>query len=337
MIRWKHIFLWLGLAISLKAGGQDFRLSQYFSSPIHLNPAATGMIDGNLRLAANYRNQWTNVASFSTYAFAVDGNLFRQQLNDNFLGLGAAVMQNMDSKSGFSNTSVSLTTAFNIKLTSRPVQYLGLGIQTAMLRRQIDLGGAVWGNLYETGQNTDPIQPDEYGNFKFDVGTGLSWFVSDSRNYSILLGASIFHINRPDYGVLIEDRLYRKYIAHASAELRFGRVVGLVTSAMYANQGPGNELNIGLFPRFKPEYVDHIAVYAGIMYRLASNLDKKFGNEAIIAAMRVEVHNLYVGFSYDFTLSSLAAVNNRVGGPEVSLIVSFPFTSKDPFIKIPGF
>jgi len=37
---------------------QDPNFSQFFASPLTLNPALTGKFDGNFRLAGNYRNQW---------------------------------------------------------------------------------------------------------------------------------------------------------------------------------------------------------------------------------------------------------------------------------------
>ena len=44
------------LLVSVKA--QDPHFSQFFASPLTLNPAFTGKFDGSWRLAANHRDQW---------------------------------------------------------------------------------------------------------------------------------------------------------------------------------------------------------------------------------------------------------------------------------------
>src|SRR5205809_7766102 len=44
---------------SVKA--QDPHFSQFFSSPLTLNPAFTGKFSGSWRLAANHRDQWPSI------------------------------------------------------------------------------------------------------------------------------------------------------------------------------------------------------------------------------------------------------------------------------------
>ncbi len=51
---------------------QDPNFSQFFASPLTLNPALTGKFDGQLRIAGNYRNQWptiNNAYSIGSYSF----------------------------------------------------------------------------------------------------------------------------------------------------------------------------------------------------------------------------------------------------------------------------
>ena len=53
----------LGIIISIQfAKAQDPVLSQYFVSPMLLNPANTGVMNGgDIRAVAQYRTQWTNI------------------------------------------------------------------------------------------------------------------------------------------------------------------------------------------------------------------------------------------------------------------------------------
>ncbi|MFN5930178.1 MAG: type IX secretion system membrane protein PorP/SprF, partial [Sphingobacteriales bacterium] len=60
---------------------QDPHFSQFFASPLTLNPANTGNFSGRLRVAGNYRNQWPDFGNaYITSTIAVDGSLFRKSI-----------------------------------------------------------------------------------------------------------------------------------------------------------------------------------------------------------------------------------------------------------------
>src|SRR3954471_922212 len=51
----------------------DPHFSQYYAYPMWLNPALTGIVDGDYRVSANYRNQWVNIGKpFSTTGVSFD-------------------------------------------------------------------------------------------------------------------------------------------------------------------------------------------------------------------------------------------------------------------------
>ena len=57
---------------------QDIHYSQFYSSPLTLNPALTGVNDCTYRIAAMYRNQWQSVTDpYQTPSISFDiNNLF---------------------------------------------------------------------------------------------------------------------------------------------------------------------------------------------------------------------------------------------------------------------
>ena len=71
------------LSLSLLVNAQDPHFSQFFSSPLTLNPAFTGKFDGTLSVAGNYRNQWpafNNV--YTTSTLSVDFDILKDKLPD---------------------------------------------------------------------------------------------------------------------------------------------------------------------------------------------------------------------------------------------------------------
>lgn len=55
---------------------QDLHFSQFTNSPLLTNPANAGFIpDGDFRIGANYRNQWSSVTAFPYKTMSVFGDL----------------------------------------------------------------------------------------------------------------------------------------------------------------------------------------------------------------------------------------------------------------------
>jgi hypothetical protein len=94
----KKIFLLAISAVVLsftQVKAQDIHFSQYYASPLTLNPALTGLINGDFRAVANYRGQWFSIpttsaaAPYNTYQGSFDASVFRKKLKNSGLGLGA--------------------------------------------------------------------------------------------------------------------------------------------------------------------------------------------------------------------------------------------------------
>ena len=76
------------LASALNA--QDPNFSQFFASPLTLNPALTGKFDGVVRVAGNFRNQWPTINNaFVTKTASVDFGILKNRLAEiDQLGIG---------------------------------------------------------------------------------------------------------------------------------------------------------------------------------------------------------------------------------------------------------
>ncbi|MBL7808489.1 MAG: type IX secretion system membrane protein PorP/SprF, partial [Saprospiraceae bacterium] len=60
------------------AQAQDIHFSQFYQSPLNLNPAMTGVMNCNHRFVANYRNQWASILknrAYNTYSASYDQKL----------------------------------------------------------------------------------------------------------------------------------------------------------------------------------------------------------------------------------------------------------------------
>jgi hypothetical protein len=71
--------------------------SQFFSSPLNINPALTANINADWRLISNFRDQWVGPASpFVTGTISFDTKVMQNKTPDmtesNYLGLGGMLM-----------------------------------------------------------------------------------------------------------------------------------------------------------------------------------------------------------------------------------------------------
>ena len=65
----------------LSGFGQDPHFSQFFVSPLTLNPAYTGKFDGEYRFSGNYKKQWPTINNaFTTSTAAIDFNILKNNI-----------------------------------------------------------------------------------------------------------------------------------------------------------------------------------------------------------------------------------------------------------------
>src|SRR5215831_3195459 len=108
------VFMFIS-ALVLSSQAQDPNFSQFFASPLTLNPALTGKFDGSFRVAGNYRNQWPTINNaFITYTASFDAGILKGTIPD-FDQFGVGVMAFSD-KSGngvLQNNYLALSTAYH--------------------------------------------------------------------------------------------------------------------------------------------------------------------------------------------------------------------------------
>jgi len=96
----KYIALMLMiLCLSGEIFSQDVEMSQYFSAPLHLNPALTGISYGP-RVTLNYRNQWSSLGDgfnggYTTYMTGFDMHIDKIRAGIGVLFVGDQIMNNL--------------------------------------------------------------------------------------------------------------------------------------------------------------------------------------------------------------------------------------------------
>ena len=341
----KNIILTCMLLIGLGtiSSAQDIHFSQFYQSPLNLNPALTGVMDCNIRLTANYRNQWAAILrsdAYSTYSFSYDQKFtaFRRD----YFGVGATFWGDQAGAVDFGTIQARLSGSFSKHLGGgrNAAHYLTFGLDGGLSQRSIDYTQARYGNQNINGVY-DPDLPSyenqENNSFLFgDISAGILWFSSFDENRSIYLGGAYHHINKPNQSFEDDNNvtLYPRYTIHAGGELPLSRTsrASLVPGVVTFFQGPSWQLNGGTNVRFRlsDSRYSKQAFQIGAWIRLANMYvwnaddieanDYTVGADALILSTRFQYNNFDFGFSYDINVSRLRKAANGNGSFEFSAI-----------------
>ena len=120
------------LILSKSLFGQDVHFSQYYLSPLTLNPANTGNYKGDYRLFGNYRSQWRDIdKAYNTFSAGGDFNMYPKNLNFS----GGLYFLNDKSGDNLITTKIMPSAAFHLKLAGFN---LHIGIQPGLVLKRID-------------------------------------------------------------------------------------------------------------------------------------------------------------------------------------------------------
>src|SRR5580704_11420911 len=117
----KKILLIILLLIALRSvHAQDPNFSQFFSSPLNVNPALTARINSDWRVISNVRDQWIGPASpYATGTISYDTKVLQNKIPNvheekNTLGIGGMLMYDYAMDGIMKSTYASLNLSYNI-------------------------------------------------------------------------------------------------------------------------------------------------------------------------------------------------------------------------------
>ena len=71
-------FMYVFVLIAIQSKAQDPSFSQFFSSPLNINPSLTANINADWRAIANFRDQWITPASpYATGTISYDAKMLQ--------------------------------------------------------------------------------------------------------------------------------------------------------------------------------------------------------------------------------------------------------------------
>ena len=336
----------LGLGVSLMLAGpaiaQDVHFSQYFTSPLTLNPAMTGLVPDDLRFSANYRSQWSSVSShpYLTGSAAFDIAVLKGKLPEgDALGLGGMVLYDKSGSGGLQNTTASFSLAYHKGFGRDKLQHLSIGVQASMVNKTINFANLTFEENYNLttatlipgGSNGEPIQSNTISYPDFNVGAMYSGQVSEHTN--LFLGGSYYHLTQPVETFLNDQGhpLHSRFSGYLGGAFDVNEKTIVYTSALYQSQASATEVMVGAAAGFilnsghDVEYQRNTVFYMGAWYRY---------NDALIPYVAIEWSKMRIGVSYDANVSSFTPATSGLGAYELSVIFNGRINRHE---RVPGY
>ena len=315
----KFLILTLAVTITFDIHAQDRHFSQFFNSPIQLNPALAGVIDGTYRVNLNYRDQWNKLTNgnYSTVNASGDINFkvpFRK-LQQDLLGIGASFLSDKASTFGFQSNELAFVGAYHKSVGKN--QFLSFGFKTGIQQRGINFENLKFEDQYIEGQgyvstSRETLPENNVSFAELAIGLNYNWNANDEKSFNI--GISWHHLNAPDFSYFnlslpvntlpVKKPLYRLFSFNVSGSFYNGS--GVLTPRVWTlAQGP------------------HFQAMAGASYLLPIDLDqtnklilggylkgvkdeKGLALESFVPMIGIELGKVNFTFSYDANTRRLA-------------------------------
>jgi type IX secretion system PorP/SprF family membrane protein len=334
----KFIFFNLLLSITFfgiqKGQAQDARFAQFYYAPLQLNPALTGVFEGQFRGIANYRVLYSSILGdnpFRTIGASFD---FRTNVGRyDHAGFGISAVRDEAGLSGFNRTDFSLSGSYQKQIGgsrySRNNQFLVAGAKFGLGQRgfeydqlwftqQFDLSNYDVNQGLDNGENFERNTTDLY----VDFSAGILYYAIFGNNQSLYFGGSMHHLNEPNISFLDnnDERLPTRYVLHAGGEFPVADNISLLPAIAFMSQGPSLSTTLGANLRYSRREWQEVAIRAGLWGHIANKLEKDVHLDAMTVSAILEFEGMNFGLSYDITTSVLSEANNSRGAFEVSVI-----------------
>ncbi|GEO09370.1 hypothetical protein SAE01_18660 [Segetibacter aerophilus] len=301
------------------SSAQDLHFSQYFHSPLLVNPANTGFIpDGEYRVGMNYRTQWANIGNpYKTFSAFADGQVFGDRFENGWIGIGGALLRDVAGSGNLTSTRAfgsvayhqavglgSLVSAgFNIGWTNKRIDFSKLTFDNQWNGKFFDIGAP----------SGEPFAANQVNYFSLQAGLNYAYYPNENTYLNV--GFSASNINRPNESFfspgLVDTRIPTRLTTFVNGSFRAGDAWIVNPNVYVSKMSTAWEVVGGVNGQRKLNEDGSTQLIMGAYYRVT---------DAIIPMVGFAQSGYRLTFSYDATASTLKNYNQTRGAYEVSII-----------------
>jgi type IX secretion system PorP/SprF family membrane protein len=274
--------------------GQEFHFSQFYASPLTLNPALTGRFDGNMRFTGIYRTQWSGINT-NTYLYQTPSASAEVNFFNNKASLGFLFLNDQTNDKTFNTLLGGLS--FSYKILFEKLQ-ISIGIQGTYTQTSLDRNKIQGGSIQVEPNSSNAIN-------KFDFNSGVFANYNLNEKNILYFGAGIYHILKPNDNFIANttvNNLPLKIMGHSGAEIKLNQKLTTIPGLLFSWQAQASETNIG--NTFSYQVTDdrdyNLYLFAGIWSRI-----NVLRIESLIPKVGIEYKKIRVTASYDYNINQI--------------------------------
>jgi len=300
----------------IEGGCQDIHFSQFYNSPLNLNPGLTGGFLGDIRVVGNQRSQWSSVTTpYSTFGLSIDANT----IYNTPLSVGLGFYNDKAGDSQFSTLQIAPSIGYTIFIGDSS-QTITIGAQPTFTQRSINYDKLKFDNQYNGVAYDENLSNGETfsneGRSYLNVHGGLSWNYNIGQRKSVSAGIALHNIFNPKQSFFnnASITLNKRFTFHAEGVIKVSDKIDGIPRVSIMTQDQFKEIIFGGSGKYYLNNGNYKAAYLGFWYR---------NSDATYITAELDYSNFHFGVSYDINLSSLKVASNHRGGFEFSIIYIF--------------
>ena len=312
-LRKKIIYFVVCISIFFESFGQDPTFSQFYANQLYLAPSFAGATE-DYRLTTSYRDQWPAIPGvFRTYSFSFDKDL------PNFnSGIGVLATYDVAGQGNLSASTVGLVYSYDFNINQE--WHIRPGVNFKFHYVGLDIAKLIWPSQLRGSGVTQTIHPPPFENVA-DIDFTTSLLAYNDRFWG---GFTLDHLLAPKVSFYGDNTTVPvKFNLFGGMQIFNTRLIQknyevLSLAINFQKQSNYYQSDLGLY------YLKHPLIF-GVWYRGIPFMTKKEmtwqAGDAIIGLIGMKIDQLRIGYSYDFTISSL--VNSTGGAHEISITFEF--------------
>ncbi len=324
MIRFKLLPL-IGFLFFISTGAvqaQDPAFSQYFASPLSLNPALTGTFDGRFRASSIYRDQWRTALEkpMTTFSTGLDLRMpvrIRGKITKDAFSLGLLFLTDRMSAVDYTSTQINVSTAYHKALSFLHNRFLTVGFQFGIIQRSINYQDLYFTDQFNGINGYTDLTAERFppNNIAFgDFAWGVNYSAQNTKGFASFLGFAMQHFTQPRLNFFSTDptegnntvsRLPVRYVAHINFRIPLTSHIAFQPRAMASLQDPHFQADAGGTFRFLFSTTSGTALHLGASARAVRDHKNLVLLDGIITIIGIEYSQVLLGFSYDLTIGDL--------------------------------
>ncbi len=322
------LYIILCCAVGWNSYGQDAHLSIYDAAPLYLNPAMTGVFEGDWRIHGQYRTQWKSV-NFKPY----QTGLISFDLAKKKWGFGVQVSNFRAGQGNFNAAQASVSVAYTTPIDRKKYHNISFGIQGGATQKSLEYQLLTYNNQYSTANG---------GTFDMGIPSGesfqgqsliipnvnagfLYFFARQQARLNPFIGASVFNLTTPQETFNdAENRLPMRFYGHFGTRINITELFYITPKFLVMNQKDFWEQTYAADAGYYLKEAD-MYLTAGLLFRTVgfpksvANETAKISEDAMLITVGAKMEDITLRVGYDINVSSLSTASSGRGGFEVSL------------------